>query len=45
MLFDTPIPTFPLDGGSGAHSVDSVQKLLDQSEAVHHFKDFAPLVD
>ena len=39
MLFDTPIPTFPLTG-EGAHRCRELSPI----QAVHHFKDFAPLV-
>ena len=38
MLFDTPIPTFPLTG-EGAHRCRELSPI----QAVHHFKDFAPL--
>ena len=40
MLFETPIPTFPLDGGRGSLRC----RALSPIQAVTHFKDFAPLV-
>ena len=39
MLFDTPIPTFPLDWGKGLTGAVSSHHI----QAVPHFKDFAPL--
>ena len=38
MLFDTPIPTFPLTG-EGAHRCRELSPI----QAGPHFKDFAPL--
>ena len=39
MLFDTPIPTFPLDEGKGLTGARELSPI----QAVPHFKDFAPL--